>query len=112
MICNAILKDGSKCKFIVYEMNGVKCKHHSKSICLEDLEKSKKRKKEKAKLYYIENKVKIDLINKQFYINNKYRYLKKIICDCGSQLSNMNIHAHSLTIKHKDYIKKNGQQIF
>lgn len=102
MICNAILRDGTNCNCTVYDIGKEKCKRHLKVYDL----LSDETKKERRHQYYIKNKTKNNLSTKQFYDNNKDRYLKKIICDCGSETSHINMHAHSKTIKHRDFISQ------
>ena len=102
MFCSAITKDGNNCNSIIYD-NLEKCKTHLK---LKDAETLKKIRKKKAHIYYIENKEKINTINKQFYINNRQRYLKLIDCAiCGSQICSMNLHQHLRTKKCNNFVK-------
>ena len=100
MICNAILRDGTNCNCIVYDENAVKCKRHLKVYDL----LSDETKKERRHQYYIKNKAKNNLNTKLFYANNKDRYLKKIICDCGSETASINYKSHLMTNKHRDYV--------
>jgi hypothetical protein len=41
------------------------------------------------------------------YDENKDNIIKKIICECGSAISNNNKYQHFKTVKHQEYFKKN-----
>jgi hypothetical protein len=57
------------------------------------------------KNYRIDNKEKIALNQKKYYLNNKAKYQIDIQCECGSVVRTTELNRHCRTQKHKRYLE-------
>lgn len=100
--CIAFNTLNSPCKFLTFDKNTDYCGHHKNK---EFYEAMVFQRKNKAKIYYKENKEMLSNKHKIYYEKNKIRLLEKYICDCGSTVSKICLTRHNKTHKHNDYLE-------
>ena len=60
--------------------------------------------KESYKVYYENNKHKLNKYNKEYYENNKHKLKEKFDCECGGKYTYQNKLSHMKTNKHQKYL--------
>lgn len=64
---------------------------------------NKERKSEQRKQYYLNNKEKLSEQMKQYRQSNK----EKVACECGSEVTKLNLKRHTISKKHQNWINHN-----